>query len=83
MTAFKAGVIQTNVSNEMAENVAFVRAQAKAARDAGADFVMTPENTGLIGANRAETLAKAQYAGVATMNYEAPLTRLVWITSVV
>jgi len=37
MTAFKAGpfkaaLIQTNVSNEMAENVAFVRAQAKAAR---------------------------------------------------
>jgi K(+)-stimulated pyrophosphate-energized sodium pump len=30
-----------------------------------------------------ETLAKAQYAGVATMNYEAPLTRLVWITSIV
>ncbi|MFI5032406.1 MAG: carbon-nitrogen hydrolase family protein, partial [Reyranellales bacterium] len=60
MTAFKAGLIQTNVSNVMAENVAFVRAQAKAARDAGADFVMTPENTGMIGANRAETLAKAQ-----------------------
>jgi predicted amidohydrolase len=58
--AFKAGLIQTNVSNEMAENIAFVRAQAKLARDAGADFVMTPENTGLIGANRAETLAKAQ-----------------------
>lgn len=60
MPAFKAGLIQTNVSNEMAENIAFVRAQAKLARDAGADFVMTPENTGLIGANRAETLAKAQ-----------------------
>jgi predicted amidohydrolase len=57
---FKAALVQTNVSNEMAENVAFVRAEAKAARDAGADFVMTPENTGLIGANRAETLAKAQ-----------------------
>ena len=28
MTAFKAGLIQTNVSNEMAENAAFVRAQA-------------------------------------------------------
>ena len=58
MTAFKAGLIQTNVSNEMAENVAFVREQAKRARDAGADFVMTPENTGLIGANRTETLAE-------------------------
>ncbi len=60
MTAFKAGLIQTNVSNEMAENVASLREQAKLARDAGADFIMTPENTGLIGANRTETLAKAQ-----------------------
>ena len=59
-SAFKAGLIQTNVSNEMAENVAFVREQARLARDAGADFIMTPENTGLIGANRAETLEKAQ-----------------------
>ncbi|MDP1964172.1 MAG: nitrilase-related carbon-nitrogen hydrolase, partial [Reyranella sp.] len=60
MTTFKAGLIQTNVSNEMAENVAFVREQTRLARDAGADFIMTPENTGLIGANRAETLEKAQ-----------------------
>ena len=60
VTAFKAGLIQTNVSNEMAENVAFVREQARLARAAGADFIMTPENTGLIGANRTETLEKAQ-----------------------
>ena len=60
MTVFKAGLIQTNVSNEMAENVAFVREQARLARDAGADFITTPENTGLIGANKADTLAKAQ-----------------------
>lgn len=60
MTAFKAGLIQTNVSNEMVENVAFVREQASLARDAGADFIMTPENTGLIGANRGDTLEKAQ-----------------------
>ncbi len=59
-TTSTAGLIQTNVSNEMAENVAFVREQAHLARDAGADFIMTPENTGLIGANRAETLEKAQ-----------------------
>jgi predicted amidohydrolase len=60
MTAFKAGLIQTNVSNDMAENVASLRELVKRARDAGADFIMTPENTGLIGANRTETLAKAQ-----------------------
>ena len=57
---FKAGLIQTNVSNDMAENVAFVHDQTRLARDAGADFIMTPENTGLIGANRTETLEKAQ-----------------------
>ena len=60
MTKFKAGLIQTNVSNDMAENVAFVREQARLARSAGADFIMTPENTGLIGAKRAETLQKAE-----------------------
>jgi K(+)-stimulated pyrophosphate-energized sodium pump len=30
-----------------------------------------------------EVLAKAQYANVDKMNYEAPLTRLVWLTSIV
>jgi len=30
-----------------------------------------------------EVLAKAQYASVDKMNYEAPLTRLVWLTSIV
>ena len=30
-----------------------------------------------------EMLAKGQYAGVDKMNYEAPLTRLVWLTSIV
>jgi K(+)-stimulated pyrophosphate-energized sodium pump len=30
-----------------------------------------------------ETLARGQYAEVRTMNYEAPLTRLVWLTSLV
>jgi predicted amidohydrolase len=34
MTAFKAGLIQTNVSNDMAENVASLREQTKLARDA-------------------------------------------------
>jgi predicted amidohydrolase len=57
---FKAGLIQTNVSNDMAENIAFVHEQARRARETGADFIMTPENTGLIGANRKETLDKAE-----------------------
>ncbi len=57
---FRAGLIQTNVTSEMAENVAFIREQSRLARDAGVDFIMTPENTGLIGINREDTLAKAQ-----------------------
>ncbi len=59
-STFKAGLIQPSVSNEMAENVAFIREQARLVRDAGADFIMTPENTGLTGANRDDTLQKAQ-----------------------
>ena len=62
----------------MAENVAFVREQVRLARDAGADFVMSPENTGLIGANRTETLQKAQtedekHAMLAACRASAPL----------
>src|SRR5258708_19769008 len=79
-TAFKAGLIQTNVSNEMAENVAFVREQARLAREAGADFIMTPENTGLIGANRGDTLDKAQteetHAMLAACRTSAPAARV-------
>jgi predicted amidohydrolase len=59
-TTFRAGLIQTNVTSEMAENVAFIREQTRLAREAGADFIMTPENTGLIGVDRNDTLAKAQ-----------------------
>jgi predicted amidohydrolase len=59
-SSFKAGLIQTSVSNDMVENIAFVREQGRLAREAGADFIMTPENTGLIGANRKETLEKAE-----------------------
>ena len=45
MTTFKAGLIQTNVSNDMAENVAFVREQARLARDAGAHALILREPT--------------------------------------
>jgi K(+)-stimulated pyrophosphate-energized sodium pump len=30
-----------------------------------------------------EAISKAQYANAATMNFEAPLTRLVWLTSII
>jgi len=54
------GLIQTNVSNVMIDNIAFVLEQGRRARAAGAAMVMTPENTGLIGRDRADTLAQAQ-----------------------
>ncbi|HJQ58701.1 MAG TPA: carbon-nitrogen hydrolase family protein [Vineibacter sp.] len=57
---FTVGLIQVTATNEMAPNIRFIEEQTRRARDAGADFVMTPENSTLIGANRADTLAKAQ-----------------------
>ncbi len=57
---FTVGLIQVNATNELAPNIAFIEDQTRRARDAGAQFVMTPENSTLIGANRGETLAKAQ-----------------------
>lgn len=57
---FVLGLVQTNVSNVMTENIAFVRDHVRRARDAGAEFVHTPENTGLIGSDRHDTLAQAR-----------------------
>lgn len=57
---FTVGLIQATATNEMAPNIRFIEAQTRLACDAGAQFVMTPENSTLIGANRADTLAKAQ-----------------------
>src|SRR4051812_6479435 len=60
MTKFTVGLIQVNAGNEIAPNVAFIEQQARRASAAGASLLMTPENSTLIGANRADTLAKAQ-----------------------
>jgi predicted amidohydrolase len=59
MTSFTVGLIQVNAGNELAPNVAYIEHQARAAHAAGAGFIMTPENSTLVGANRADTLAKA------------------------
>ena len=59
MTKLTVGLIQVNAGNEIAPNIAFIEDQARQAHAAGAAFVMTPENSTLIGANRADTLAKA------------------------
>jgi predicted amidohydrolase len=58
MKKFVAGLIQVNARNEMAPNIAFIEEQTRKARAAGADFVMTPENATLLGANREDTLSK-------------------------
>ena len=60
MSKFTVGLIQVNAGNEIAPNVAFIEQQARRAGAAGAAFIMTPENSTLLGANRADTLAKAQ-----------------------
>lgn len=57
---FTVGLIQVTATNEMAPNIRFIEEQTRRAREAGAAFIMTPENSTLIGANRADTLAKAQ-----------------------
>ncbi|HEX2887090.1 carbon-nitrogen hydrolase family protein [Vineibacter terrae] len=57
---FTVGLIQVTATNEMAPNIRFIEEQTRLACAAGAQFVMTPENSTLIGANRADTLAKAQ-----------------------
>ncbi len=59
-TSFTVGLIQVTATNEMAPNIRFIEEQTRRACDAGAQFIMTPENSTLIGANRADTLAKAQ-----------------------
>ena len=57
---FTVGLIQVTATNEMAPNIRFIEEQTRRAREAGAQFIVTPENSTLIGANRADTLAKAQ-----------------------
>ncbi len=51
--AFTLALIQTNAMAEVADNVAFVTAQVRAAHRDGARFVLTPETTGLMAPNSA------------------------------
>ena len=45
---FRAALLQTTSSNEMAENIATVSQMIRDASTDGADFVMTPETVGLM-----------------------------------
>jgi predicted amidohydrolase len=70
MTKFKVALIQLNAGNELAPNVAVLEREIRNAHAAGAQLIMTPENSTLIGADSADTLAKAQpedtHPGLAT-----------------
>src|ERR1700744_6601870 len=56
---FKAGCIQINSTNDMAENIATASKLARAARAAGADIVLMPENVAMMEWGRANILAKS------------------------
>jgi predicted amidohydrolase len=56
---FVAGLVQPNAGPDMAANIAFVAEQARRARDQGADFILTPENTSLMDWGRKALIAKS------------------------
>lgn len=56
---FTVALIQPNAGNDMAANIAFVQDQARRARDAGAAFVLTPENVSLMEWGRKNLIAKS------------------------
>lgn len=59
MSKLTVGLIQVNAGNVMAPNVAFIEERAREAAGRGAQLVMTPENSTLVGEDRADTVAKA------------------------
>jgi deaminated glutathione amidase len=56
---FKAGLVQLNAGAEIEPNLAAAGKLIREARRAGADFILTPENTSFIEAGRARILEKA------------------------
>jgi deaminated glutathione amidase len=60
MDKFQLALVQMNSGNDLAGNVAALEKSLHDARAAGATFIATPENTGLLGADTADTLSKAQ-----------------------
>jgi predicted amidohydrolase len=60
MSKLTVGLVQVNAGNVLAPNVAFIEERVREAAARGAQLVMTPENSTLVGADRADTMAKAQ-----------------------
>jgi len=69
MAQFKAACVQANAGNDMAENITAASDLVRHARDAGADFITTPEAVVMIERGRRNIVAKAaveqEHAGVA------------------
>ncbi len=53
----KIGLVQPNIWDDMAANIAHVSALVRKAKEAGADFITTPENSGFMGVNAAASVA--------------------------
>lgn len=54
---FKVGLVQPNIWDDMETNIAHVSALVRKAKEAGADLIATPENSGFMGANAAASVA--------------------------
>lgn len=54
---FRVGLVQPNIWDDMGTNIAHVSALVRKAREAGADLIATPENSGFMGANAAASVA--------------------------
>jgi len=59
-TAFKVACIQLNAARDIAPNIAAASALIRDARAKGAQFILTPENTGMIEPKRPQMLEKAK-----------------------
>jgi predicted amidohydrolase len=59
-TTFKAACVQTNTGPDPEEGTRIVADGIRRARDAGADFITTPENVLMIESRRAAVLGKAE-----------------------
>ncbi len=57
--AFRAACVQLNAPDDLGEGIAAAVEGIRRARDAGAEFIATPENTPLIEMRKPEQLAKA------------------------
>ncbi|HEX6957202.1 MAG TPA: carbon-nitrogen hydrolase family protein [Ferrovibrio sp.] len=56
----KIGLVQPNVWDDMAANIAHVSALVRKAKSEGAELIATPENSGFMGANAAASIAAAR-----------------------